>query len=53
MLIKMLLYKLKLTFLFSSFRSKVDSTDTKMYLHGFQERMLSVQEQGTLIFFSG
>jgi len=46
-------YKLKLTFLFSLFRSKVDSTDTKMYLHGFQERMFSIQEQGTLIFFSG
>jgi len=49
----MLLNKLNLTFLFSSFRSKVENTDTKMYLHGFQERMFSVQEQGTLIFFSG
>jgi len=34
--------KFNLTFLFSPFRFYID---TKMYLHGFQERMFSIQEQ--------
>jgi len=34
--------KYNLTFLFSPFRSYID---TKMDLHGFQERMFSIQEQ--------
>jgi len=32
---------------FSPFRSNVENIDTKMYLHGFQERMLLIQEQCT------
>jgi len=39
-----LLNKLNLTFLFSPFRSYIENIDTKMYLHGFQERMFSIQE---------
>jgi len=44
-LIKKLLNKLNLTFLFSSFRSNIENIDTKMCSHGFQERMSSIQEQ--------
>jgi len=44
-LIKKLLNKLNLTFLFSSFRSNIENIDTKMCSHGFQEQMFSIQEQ--------
>jgi len=39
------LNKLNLSFLFSPSRSNIENSDTKMYLHGFQERMFSIQEQ--------
>jgi len=35
MLVKKLLNKLNLTFVFSLFRSSIENIDTKMYLHGF------------------
>jgi len=47
-----LLNKLNLTFLFSLFRSNIENIETKMYLHGFQERMFSIQEQCSWIFLS-
>jgi len=53
LLVQSLVYKyqkvVKLNFLFSPFRSHID---TKMYLHGFKERMFSIQEQCTWIVFS-
>jgi len=49
---KKLINKLNLTFLFSLFRSNIENIDTKMYLHDFQERMFSIQEQCTWIILS-
>jgi len=47
---KKFLKKLNVTFLFLPFRSKIENIDTKMHLHGFQERMFSIQEQCSWIF---
>jgi len=51
-LVKKLLNIINITFLFSPFRSNIESIDINMYLHGFWERMFSVQEQCTWIFLS-
>jgi len=47
-----LLNKLNLPFLVSPFHSNIENIDTKIYLHGFKERMFSIQEQCSWIFLS-